>query len=158
MDIYYLTVFSHHLHVTWCPELCTIYNNNHSIISYDFVDQEYRQGSAGRWAGHRVQDGFAHVCGTLVEMAGRLGSAGTVEPSSCLWPHQNHSLRIITVIRWQAKTPREDVPSGPDRSFKTLYCISIVAMTNYYTFSVLKQHRCILSVLEVWSPKWELRG
>lgn len=70
-----------------------------SIISLDFVDQEYRQGSAGRfisfvwsmWRSLRklqLGDGLATgskmaslMSGTLVEMAGRPGSAGAADQS-----------------------------------------------------------------------------
>ena len=61
-----------------------------------------------------VQVGFMHISGALVGVAGRVGSAGTVECSSYLWPLQHSDLRVIVLLTWQrecSKRPKQNLES-----------------------------------------------
>lgn len=67
------------------------------------------------WGGH---NGFLWISGTILEMAGRLGSARAVEKHASAW-HLNHvSLRGTALLAWKLAFPRVNIPMDPGRNCK----------------------------------------
>lgn len=70
------------------------------------MGQEFRQDSGEAGLVKGVQDGIIHMPSPLVSMAGSVGSAETVEQSTCKWHLQLQDF-FMSAQRSQRKCPRD---------------------------------------------------